>query len=112
MLRGNFDLENGIVCRGCNNKFYLFYDEVAITPCFSAISYMPKKLIAIRCGNVVIVYSPEVSEVQERDYVLKEIATFKCCNDNAYLKVKLGESTYIIDKNVQISLCCCRAPLS
>lgn len=110
MIRRDFELEKGIVCKGFIHNFSLYYNDVALTPECDAIAYIQNKLIAVRSHGVVTVYLPEIHEI-ESEYVMPRIACFKCYRNNAYLKVNLGDSTYIIDSNVQIKLCGCRTPI-
>ena len=107
MSRNFFELENGISMVGPISNFQLVYDNTPVTPpsCCN-LSYMPGILIAVKCDKV-IVYKPEI-EIVDNVPTLVKIADFCTYNPGAYLKISIGEKSYIIDSNVQITLCSCK----
>lgn len=106
MMRRDFYLENGIYCEGLFDDFKLYYNKQELTPSCSNIAYIPNTLIAIKSGTTVYVHKPKIIKVGGK-ISLYTIARFESRTPNAYLKVKMYDKTYIIDSNVQISLCNC-----
>lgn len=105
-MRRDFPLENGIYCKGIFNDFKLYYDTIELTPSCNSIAYIPNTLIALKSYRTIYVYKPKVINLNGV-ISLYEIAKFETKTSNAYLKIKLYDKTYIIDSNIQISLCNC-----
>ena len=105
-MRRDFTLENGIICIGEYNNFKLYYNNIALTSKCHAIAYVPKTLIAVKCNKTVYVYKPNIS-LDEGVPTLIKLASFEVFNAFAYMKIKINGNVYIIDSNVQISLCEC-----
>jgi len=105
-MRRDFSLENGIYCKGLFNDFKLYYDTIELTPSCNNIAYIPNKLIVLKSKKIVYVYKPKIINVEVIP-TLFEIAKFESKTLDAYLKVKMNDKTYIIDSNLQVSLCNC-----
>lgn len=103
-MRRDFNLENGIVCKGEYNNFKLYYNDVELTPKCNAIAYIPKTLIAVKCDKEVYVYRPNIIFDIETPMLVK-LATFEAFNTLVCIKIKINSKIYMIDSNVQISLC-------
>lgn len=105
-MRRDFTLENNIVCKGEHNNFKLYYENAELTPVCHSIAYVPKTLIAVKCDKTVYVYKPNIV-LENNIPTLFKLATFEVFNAFAYMKIKIDGKVYIIDSNVQISLCKC-----
>lgn len=105
-MRRDFVLENSIICKGKYNNFKLYYNNIELTGSCNAIAYVPKTLIAVKCDKMIYVYSPNVI-LDNNITILIKLATFEILNLFAYMKIKIDGKVYIIDSNVQISLCKC-----
>lgn len=105
MAKEYLSIENGIFMKGPISNFQLMYKDKTLTPHCSCLGYIKGTLIAVKCDKV-IVYRPEVEIVDGTTSLIK-IAEFYTQTPGVYLKVTIGEKTYIIDSNVQISYCNC-----
>ena len=105
-MRRDFTLENSIACKGEYDNFKLYYNNTELTPNCNSIAYIPKTLIAVKCDKTVYVYKPNII-LDNHIPILTKLATFEVFNAFAYMKIKIDGKVYIIDSNVQISLCKC-----
>lgn len=105
-MRRDFIIENGIICKGEYNNFKLYYNNIELTYTCHAIAYIPRTLIAVKCNKVVYVYKPNIIFDIETPILVK-LATFEVFDVFAYMKIKINGKIYIIDSNVQVSLCEC-----
>lgn len=106
MSRDFLELENGISMDGSVLNFRLMYNNQPLTPTCYRLGYMRGVLIATQCDKVII-YKPEIKIVDNVPALVK-IAEFSAYETGAYLKVAIGEKSYIIDSNVQITSCTCK----
>ena len=102
-MKRNFELENDIYCRGEFDSFKLYYKGTEITDICSNIAYIPRTLIAVKCGNTVHIYKPKIVYVDSIPH-LEKIAMFETNGHYVYLRIKIKERTYDVDSNVQINL--------
>ena len=105
-MRRDFNLENGIFCKGEFNNFQLYHNGISLTPKCHAIAYIPKMLIAVKSKKTVYVYKPEITTINNVIMLVK-LAKFEVFDSYAYMKIKINSKVFIIDSNVQISLCEC-----
>lgn len=105
-MKRDFTLENGIICKGEYNNFKLYYNNIELTYRCHDIAYIPKTLIAVKCNTVVYVYKPNIIYDIETPMLIK-LATFEVFDAFANMRIKIDGKVYIIDSNVQISLCNC-----
>jgi len=105
-MRYDFNLENGIICKGEYNNFKLYYNDVALTHNCQSIAYIPKTLVAVKCDKKIYVYKPTIIFDIDTPMLIK-LASFKVLNVLAYMKIKINNKVYTIDSNVQIRLCNC-----
>ena len=103
-MRKEFFLENEIYCKGTTHNFHLYYTNIKLTPALDDIIYIPKTLISVMSEKNILVYKPKIVLVDNVP-TLYEIARFKPLSPNAYLKVILNNKAYIINSNMQITLC-------
>lgn len=105
MARDFLELENGIFVDGNMSNFRLVYDNKDLTPVCCRLGYIKGVLIAVK-SDKVIVYKPEI-EIVNGVPTLVKIADFLTYKPGAYLKITIGEKSYIVDANVQITSCTC-----
>lgn len=105
MSKDLLELENGIFMKGSISNFRLVSGDTNLTPACHRLGYIKGILVAVKCEKA-IVYKPEIEIIDDVPTLVK-IAEFCTYKPGAYLKVTIGEKTYVIDSNLQITSCSC-----